>query len=140
MTIFTKSNQGGYVQTFFIVAVLLAIVTIVAINYVQDRGEQARRDQAIAQANDQAITDQAASNSDKNTASGGDTTKTASSSTPAPGETAQTSTATDANQQQSGVLPTTGADASIVRIIMTGLLTGFIVAYVTSRRALTRPL
>lgn len=135
-----RTNQGGALRMFLIVAVLLAIVTIVTINFVQNRGEQARRDQAIAQANDQAITDQAASNSDKTTANGGDTTKTASSSTPAPGETAQTSTATDANQQQSGVLPTTGADASIVRIIMTGLLTGFIVAYVTSRRALTRPL
>lgn len=135
-----RTNQGGALRMFLIVAVLLAIVTIVTINFVQNRGEQARRDQAIAQANDQAITDQAASNSDKTTANGGDTTKTASSSTSAPGETAQTSTATDANQQQSGVLPTTGADASIVRIIMTGLLTGFIVAYVTSRRALTRPL
>lgn len=142
-----RTNQGGSVRMFLIVAVILAIVTIGTASYVQKHGEQARRNQAIAQANKQAITDKAATdtastNADKSTTSGNDATQTATSSTSGTTEMAQTSTVTsaDAARQQSSVLPTTGADMSVVRILMVGLLAGFIVAYISSRREQTRPL
>lgn len=131
-----RTNQGGALRTFLIVAVLLAIATIVSINFVHNRGEQARRDQAIAQANDQAAADKAAPNPNEDTSKDGDKTDTSSE----PSVSVASEDSTPVEQQTSNILPTTGTEDSIVSIFMIGLMAGVIVAHGTSRRALKRPL
>ena len=125
-----RTNQGGALRTFLIVAVLLALVTILAINFVHDRGEQARRNQAIAQANDQAAADKAVSA--PGTESSGDQTGKSSGSSAS--ETPQTSTV------QASDLPVTGPTDLAEYFVTLGLLTGSLTAYVSSRRILKRPL
>lgn len=127
-----RTNQGGALQTFLIVAVALAIVTVVAINFVHDRGEQARRNQAIAQANEQAAADKAVPAPGQEADE--DSDRAGTSSTPSADETPQTSTV------EAESLPTTGPGDSVALLVMIGLLTGSSVAYVSSRRTLKRPL
>ncbi len=139
-----RANQGGSVQTFFIIGLLLVIVTIGVARYVQQHGAQVRRDQAIAQAEKQLKTDQASSNS-SNTATNSNNTnagQTASPSTSGSETSSQSSTATTSGTvAESSALPTTGPSANaIVNIMLIGLLSAVTVAYISSRRQLTRSL
>ncbi len=132
-----RANQGGAVQTFFIVGLMLVIVTIGLARFVEQHGAQVRRDQAIALAEKQAKTDQAASNS-SSTAAGSNSAN--SGEVTAPSSDSSTSTST-ANVTSSSALPTTGpSDMTIVNIVLSGVLSAVTVAYFASRRMLSRSL
>lgn len=136
-----QAIQGGAVQTFFIVGVLLVIVTIGAARFVQQHGAQVRRDQAIALAEKQLKTNQTATNStntstDNNSANSGQTTPPSTSNS-----TSSTPATTSTTVAQSSALPTTGPSiTSIIDTVLIGLLSAAIAAYVSSRRHLARSL
>ena len=138
-----RANQGGAVQTYFIIALLLAIVAIGVARYVEEHGAQVRRNQAIAQAEKQLKTDQDNTNTAK-TDEGSGSAGVNSGQTAAPSQTSTNSSSTSSTAtapQQSSSLPTTGpSDDMVIRIFLAGLLTATIAAYVSSRRTLARSL
>ena len=134
-----RTNQGGSVQTFLIVAVILTIVLIGAARYVQQHGAQVRRDQAIASVDKQTIDNQTTSSS--STDNQGASTAPGTNSTTDTSQ--QTSSATDTSTQvaASNDLPTTGPGlSSIISMIMAGILVGATTAYVLSLRVIKHPL
>ncbi len=139
-----RTNQGGSVQTFFIIGLLLVLVTIGAARYVELRGAQVRRDQAIAQAEKQLKTDQASSNSGSTATNSGGTNsgQVAAPSSSSSGTSSQPSTTTTPSAVAgSSVLPTTGpSTTSIINIVFIGLLSAVTAAYLASRRQLARSL
>ncbi len=133
-----RTNQGGSVQTFFIIALMLVIITIGMARFVEQHGAQVRRDQAIALAEKQAKTDQAASDSSSNSSTGSNSTNTGEVAVPSSDSSASTTTAA---VTESSALPTTGpSDMTIVNIVLSGLLSAVTVAYFASRRMLARSL
>ncbi len=134
-----RTNQGGSVQTFLIVAVILTIVLIGAARYVQQHGAQVRRDQAIAAADKQAADNQTATTPLTDNQDTG-TTQGASSAT-GTSQQANSATNTEAQVATTNDLPTTGPGlSSIVSMAMMGILVGFTTAYVLSLRIAKRPL
>lgn len=139
-----RANQGGAVQTFFIVGLLLVIVTIGTARFVEQHGAQVRRDQAIALAEKQLKTDQASSNSgstatNSSNTNSGQATPPSTSTSDSSAQSSATTTSTDA--ARSSALPTTGPSAaSIVNIVLIGLLSAVTAAYLSSRRHLARSL
>lgn len=128
-----RANQGGAVQIFFIVGLLLVIVTIGVARFVQQHGAQVRRDQAIALAEKQLKTNQASSNSGSSA--------TNSSNTNSGQTTPPSATTTTTDVAQSSALPTTGPSVtSVVNIVLIGLLSAVTAAYLSSRRHLARSL
>lgn len=116
-------NQGGAIRSFVIIAIILAVATVAAIYFVQKRGEQVRREQAIAAA-DQLAKDQKASNDKK--------TKETPTSTPAPGSSTPSVVPTEVSE-----LPATGSELSLLQACMGAILVGVMVAYLDSRRRVT---
>lgn len=137
-----RANQGGSVQTFFIIGVLLVIVTIGTARFVEQHGAQVRRDQAIALAEKQLKTNQTSSDSGSSATSSSNTNSgqtTAPSTTSSDASTAASTTS--ATTTQSSALPTTGPSTTpIVDILLVGLLSAVTVAYISSRRNLARSL
>lgn len=117
------SNQGGAIRSFIIIAIILALGTITAVYFVQKRGEQARRDQAIAQADKMAQDEQKSDDKAPEVTPDPTPTPTPTTETPAPTETAE--------------LPATGPESALIQLLMAGILAGAITAYVSSRRVVT---
>jgi Tfp pilus assembly major pilin PilA len=131
-----RTNQGGAIRSFIIIAIILAVLTVAGVYVVRNRGEQARRDQAIAAA-DKITADQKAAQTSTAASDGSSSAPAAQPTTPRQATDTNTVT-TDATK--SSELPTTGPTDSIIPMIALGLIVGSIVAYVSSRRALTQPL
>jgi type II secretory pathway pseudopilin PulG len=131
--VYKRTNQGGSVLSFVIIAICLAIGVIGTVYFVQQRGEQARRDAAIALADK--IASQTANNPTDTVT---ETNKTPVTSPAAPAVTppasSQPATTTPAE------LPVTGIDTDIVRILMLGTLVAAGISYIRSRRILMRSL
>jgi LPXTG-motif cell wall-anchored protein len=123
MNIFNRANQGGVtVLGFIIVGVVLALVTVGAVYGLYQRGDRARRDQAIAVVEDQqqAAGDQAPAPEDA--------TDDQPAVTPAPTQPVVEPTPAPAE------LPATGpADTAMIMLVL-AVLTASIAAYVGSRR------
>lgn len=133
-----RTNQGGSVHTFLIVAVILTIVLIGAARYVQQRGAQVRRDQAIAAADKQGAASQPtpSSSTDNQGTSSAPGTSSANSAAQQASPAADTGT-----PAASSALPTTGPGlSSIISMVMAGILVGVTTAYVLSLRVAQRPL
>jgi len=118
-----KNHQQGSVVTYIVIAVVLVAVTIGTIVFVQQRGEQARRDEATK------IADQIAQQTAENT-------KKAADEAAKSKETASTATASSTNT----TLPETGIETDVVRVLAAGTLTAFAFSYIASRRSLKRSL
>lgn len=136
MISFKRTNQGGAIRTYIVIGVLLAVATIGAARFVQQRGQQVRQEQAIALADsqDQAKSNQPTNNTAVNVPSSeSDGTSAAGKGT----SNAETTTAADNSQsaQQAGALPTTGPESGVQQIILSALMTGSAVAYFSSRKA-----
>lgn len=114
------SNQGGAIRTFVIIAIILAILTIAAVYFVQKRGEQVRREQAIAAADQIAKDKQAADD------------KKAEETKPTPAPTPPSTAPTTSEHVE---LPATGLASGVIQLLMIGVLAGVCVAYISSRRA-----
>jgi LPXTG-motif cell wall-anchored protein len=126
-----RTNQGGSVLTFIIVAVVLALGVIGTAYFVKQHGEQVRKEQAVAQADTLAKQEAAKSGSATTSAT------TAGTSTPVP--TAPSTTPAPTSNEQVA-LPTTGPESNAFQFVAIGLLVASSAAYVLSRRALDRSL
>jgi cbb3-type cytochrome oxidase subunit 3 len=120
MNIFNRTNQGGVtVLGFIIVGVVLALVTIGVVYALYQRGDQARRDQAIAVVEDQE--------------------QAADESLPPPDDTTSRQPTADANPAAGYTpsqteLPATGPADDIHAAFVLAILTASITAYAMSRR------
>lgn len=122
MSIF-KGRQRGSVLTFIIIAIVLIAATIGTIVLVQQRGEQARQNEATK------IADQIAEQN-------ADNAKKAADEAAKSGETATTTS----TQNNSTTLPETGMETDVARILAVGTLTAVVFSYIASRRGLKRSL
>jgi Flp pilus assembly protein TadG len=134
MVFYKQSNQGGAIVSFIIIAICLAIGVIGTVYFVQQRGEQARRDEAIALADK--ITQQTANNPADTVVEVSDDTATEPVTVPAD----TTDTNPVATTPAPTELPATGPASDIIGILMFGTLVGMMTAYMSSRRTLLRSL
>jgi len=133
-----RTNQGGSILTFIIVAVVLAFGVIGTAYFVKQHGEQVRKEQAIAQADALAKQEAAKSSGAATSAtSESKTESTTGTSTPAPTEPSSTPAPTSSEQ---AALPTTGPESNAFQLVAIGLLVASSVAYGLSRRAPDRSL
>jgi hypothetical protein len=119
MGITRRTNQGGSIVTFIIVGLVLTLLLAGAAYYVNQRGEQARKDQAIANS-DEKINDEEVAvddSSDNEAVIHGDTTVDES----------------DENQN----LPETGMEIAFSELVGAFLLTASTTSYANSRRRAT---
>lgn len=119
-----RTNQGGSTILFGVMLIILILVLVAGFSILKQRGEQARRDQAIATVNQQKKTESA-----KKTEK---TVPTAENN----GNTDKQSSATSASNQDN--LPATGSKFAISEFIGAGLIVTAIVSYKKSRRRLSR--
>jgi Tfp pilus assembly major pilin PilA len=124
MSIFRSTIQGGIIVRFVVVIIVLTIVTMLAISFVQQRGEQARRDQAIALADQIAQENEAIAAANK----------------PKPSQPVVTETPTSQQAPETTQLPATGPIDVLMSIVAIGALTTTISYYMSSRRNLLRSL
>ncbi|MEI7918008.1 MAG: hypothetical protein WCH58_01375 [Candidatus Saccharibacteria bacterium] len=117
-----RTDQGGSVVGIVIIGVILTLVFIGSIYFINKRGDQIRKDQAIAAA------DKQAKEAEKS--------KTVVSS-----NQSKSTTATDSSTAVSTapeILPVTGPEISISTIAGVYLLTFTATGYLSSRRQLAR--
>ena len=119
-----RTNQGGSIVTFIITGVILTFVLVGAIYALNKHGEQVRKDEAIATA------EQQRANESENV----DDSESKSSSDSAVDDNS------DKTVTSAEVLPTTGSELSISALVGMFLLTAATVNYVSSRRYLVRSL
>lgn len=140
MSIFKRAIQGGIIRRYVVISVILAVVTIAAVYAVQQRGQQARRDQAIAAANE--LAKQASQPTDTaNIDTPSDSTTPVVSTDIASNTSAPTSTPQPTPAAQSVTeLPVTGSANDVLQVAVLALVTFSIVSYVLSRRGPVRSL
>lgn len=117
-----RTNQGGSIVTFVIIGVVLAALLIGSVYYLKQRGDQVRKDQAIAAADQQkADEDRAKSEA----ADKSDTNGTVTDDT-------------DKNVTNAQNLPATGSEMSISGLVGIFLMSTMTTSYISSRRKLAR--
>lgn len=139
-----RTNQGGSVLTFIIIATVLAAAVIGTAFFVKQRGEQVRQQQATAQADKLAKETDAKKTNTANSQKPGATNGASKSGSetpsakPTPVSATPTSTqpSTPVSTDQAASLPTTGPELDIVQIVAIGLLAASSTAYMASRRTL----
>lgn len=137
-----QTNQGGSVTSFVIIAALLVFGVVGTAYFVQQRGEQVRTEQAIAQADKRAEQEKkdtpSETKTDSDESDGKEVidTPTAVPTTPTPAP----SPAETPGTQTPVALPSTGPASDLTQILIIGLLAASGVGYVMSRRALSRSL
>jgi cytoskeletal protein RodZ len=120
-------RQVGSVLSFIVVAFFLVVATVGSIYFVNQRGEQARKDEASKLA-DQLIQQESKDNS-TDSSPDSSTSSEVVPSTPLP---------VSVSAQQDSDLPTTGIGLDTVRMLIIGLLVVSAVSYKTSRANLRR--
>ena len=133
-----RSNQGGAIVSFIVIAAILIAVTLGAIYFVQQRGVTARHEQVIAAANKLAADQKAAQ--DATDAARKATTAAQVAATQASQASASSTSTDQTTATNSSELPTTGPSNSVMTMLAFGLLMSTSVAFVRSRRALARSL
>ncbi len=137
MTSLKRTNQGGSVLTFIIIATVLAGAVIGTAYFVKQRGEQVRQEQAVARADKlakEADTKKPATTNDR-AKSSGEASPDKNKPTPAPTKSSSSPVAVEQT-----TLPTTGPESDGLRPLGIGLLIASGVGYVASRRVLGRSL
>ncbi|MBC7868962.1 LPXTG cell wall anchor domain-containing protein [Candidatus Saccharibacteria bacterium] len=132
-----RTNQGGSVLTFIIIATVLAGAVIGTAYFVKQRGEQVRQEQAVAQADKlakEADTKKPAT-TNNSTKSNGEASPNTNKPAPAPTKSSPSPTAAE-----QASLPTTGPESDGLRLLAIGLLVASGAGYITSRRILGRSL
>jgi LPXTG-motif cell wall-anchored protein len=136
-----RTNQGGSILTFIIIAVVLAVGVIGTAYFVKQHGEQVRKEQSIAQADALAKQEAVKSSGSATPATSESKSRSAietPASTPAPTVATPTPSVSTSNDQ--AALPTTGPESDAVQLLAIGLLVASSAAYVSSRRVLDRSL
>jgi len=134
------SNQGGAILPFIIIAAILAAVTLGAIYFVQQRGVQARHDQAVVAANKFTAVQQAAQKAADDAQKAAQASKTPSQSSTTNATTTSPTTTATTTPTNAGELPTTGPADTFVTMLAIGCLTLAVASFISSRRALVRSL
>lgn len=113
-----RRNQGGSIATYIIIGVVLTLVLVSMAYVLKERGEQVRKDQAIAASDSQQEKDRK----------------------PQPEKEAEkppvAETDTDKAPRTSSELPATGPEALLGELLGAGFLTLAIASYLSSRRDL----
>jgi Flp pilus assembly protein TadB len=121
-----RTNWGGSIATFIVVAAILIGGMVGAAYILNQRAKQARTTEQIATtSNDKKAGDKKPSSNGTNTESNKSTTT----------NTNQPSNQTPNTLSQSGYLPQTGLDLPLTQILAVFFLSSLTVAYVTSRRS-----
>ena len=128
MSAIRRTDQGGSIVTFIIVGVILAVGLIGTVYILKKHGEQVRKDQAIAAANQQKTSNPPIESGN---------TKNSGAVSSNDGKAANSSTVTTNASQN---LPTTGFELPISGLVGSCLLTVAITSYSSSRRSLIRRL
>jgi len=126
--------QGGSVITFVVIGVILAAGLIGSVYFLRQRGEQVRKDQAIA------IYDR--EQADKKSAEA-EAAKKEVATTDVNSEKTSNNSSEDSTQSEISVtseLPETGIELSINQLIGTFALTTAFTGFIVSRRSLARSL
>jgi type II secretory pathway pseudopilin PulG len=148
MSSIKKTSQGGYLQTYIIIATILALVIFGLVYFVKDRGETARSNQAIALA-DQIAADNKSQDTKSGDAESGKSTGAEVKKTDTADNSDKSAAVTDnkagtSNQDMTKTgeeLPVTGPPEDIAGTILgLGVLSGSVVYYIGSRRNLSRSL
>ncbi len=128
-----RTSQGGFLQTFIIIAILLAVATIGVAYFVKNRGETARRNDAIALA-DQIESSEKSDSSDEDS-------NNAEVVEPTVERATDEGASTESKASEAENLPTTGpAEDAVIFVIELGILSAMIMYYIDSRRKLSRSL
>lgn len=128
-----RTNQGGSTILVVIIGVILALSLISGAYLLKQRGDQARRDQAIAIVNQQSA-DESAKKSDATATTASNNSNSANNSS----NSATTTTKTTTKGAKGEDLPVTGPESSAFELIGVGVITAFMVSYLRSRRTLSR--
>lgn len=117
-----RASQGGAIRTYIIVGVALAVALLLSLYFVQQRGEQVRQEQALAQADElnggessPPITEEPSTPED-------------SEPTPEPNEDATP------EPEPATEIPQTGA-SDLITPLVAAIYAGVVAAYLKSRRA-----
>lgn len=116
------TNQGGSVATFIIIGIILVSGLVGTTYFLNQRGQQVRKDQEIAASNEEQ------NNKKPIKSDGADKTKA---------DTSKTSVNMPGKSSDSQDLPDTGIELSIVELTGTYSLVVVFVAYMLSRRKST---
>jgi hypothetical protein len=120
---FRRTNQGGSVASFVVIGVILVVGLVSAVYFLNQRGQQARKDQTIAASKNQATKP-----------------NVTNPTVPATNKTTPSPSGNSTTKSKASNLPATGIELSIVEFASVFSLTASIVAYVLSRRMLEHSL
>ena len=135
-------REGGFAGVFIVVAIVLSLALIGGAYLVKQRGEQARRDQAIA-ANDTSDSNDESTTGDEATGTDGaqqpsqdetQSTNGSSTNTPVSDTEGNESVAPPNSTTETTELPRTGIATDILSIFGLLLVTFSVVSYFQSRR------
>lgn len=124
-----RTNQGGSVKTFIIIGVILAVGLIGTVYILKQRGDQVRKDQAIATYEQQKADEESAARSEN----ASESAVVNSGDVVIPGDSVDGADSSTAQE-----MPATGPKLMIGELIGTYLLAMVTVSYILSRRSLTR--
>lgn len=133
MVILHRANQGGSIVNFVIVGIILVLAVISVAYVVQKRGEQARKDIAVATVDE--LTKNSKDSKGDNDST--ETAKTSNSETKNP-DTDENDTAE--TPKSSSNLPATGPEQTAAELFIVGLVTFVVASFVLSRSKLARSL
>ncbi|MEI7690000.1 MAG: hypothetical protein WCI79_03490 [Candidatus Saccharibacteria bacterium] len=120
-----RTNQGGSIVLFIIVSVILAIGLVIAVYFLKQRGEQARRDQAIA-----IVDQQLEAERTKTTEKAVEQAPPVESGANGPENNAPVVVEVASTDD----LPATGPELVVGELVGAGMLTFFSASYIASRR------
>lgn len=119
---FYRSSQGGSAVVFTLVSIALVIGLVALVYVVKVRGNQVRKDQAIATYEQQKTKD--------------DSTETKKVSNNNDNNSDNSNTLDNSTVSNSDELPDTGLDFKLINLIAVGFIPAVILAYILSRRDL----
>lgn len=128
-----RTNQGGSVVNFVIISVILVLAVASVAYVVTKRGEQARKDIAIATINEQTNNSQD-SKTTKPSANESEGDKVATNE---PDKSQDTATNAPVSSNE---LPQTGPAQNAVQLVAVGLISLAVFSYINSRRQLAHSL
>lgn len=124
-----RTKQGGSVASFIVIGVILLSGLVGVMYFMNQRGEQARREQSIAEAESEA--------SNKKPIKSSEPDELKPESVNDSEVSIDSSDVTHVEHINSEVLPTTGPELSFMELITIYLLTSTLTAYLISRHKLT---
>lgn len=121
-----RTLQGGSIASFITFGVIIALVFIGSFYYLKIHGDQARKDQAIAQSEKEKAAEKTAQNQNQSSSNNSEETNPNN----------QVSESTDTSS--AAAIPTTGPELAIGELVGAGALAVSVTSFALSRRRLAR--